>query len=398
LPDFIRPLEGELPIRICRVVTVPLTFQTLFREQIEYLSNQGFDLTLISSPAPGLDEISRLLHLNCYPVNISRKPQIGHDIASLFNLQKLFLKERFDIVHSTTPKAGLLTAISGFLARIPVRIHTFTGQVWMGMNGMSRRIVRRCDWIISHLNTHCYADSFSQRIFLANEGLVDKSRISVLGPGSVGGVDLNRFNPEVFGGERARATRRELDISETALVILFVGRLTKDKGITELIEAFRNLQKEHGNLELILIGPLEPERDPLPDQTLSEISTNNKIHSLGFSAQPEKFMGAADVFCLPSYREGFGSVVIEAGAMALPTVASRVIGLVDAVVDGETGFLVPPKNIEALSAALAQFLSTPEMRQRMGKKARQRAIREFDSHVINQLVAQEYRKLAAGIN
>jgi glycosyltransferase involved in cell wall biosynthesis len=385
-------------VKICRVVTVPLTFQTLFREQIEYLSGQGFDLTLVSSPGPALEELSRLLDLICYPVNISRKPQIGRDLVSLFTLLNLFVRKRFDIVHSTTPKAGLLTAVSSFLARIPVRIHTFTGQVWVGMKGVSRRIVRQCDWIIGHLSTHCYADSLSQRDFLIDEGLVSASKIRVLGPGSVGGVSLTRFRSEIHRGEQALRTRHELGVLEESLVILFVGRVTKDKGIVELVEAFQRLQKSQPNIELILIGPFEPDRDPLPEQTLNEINTNNKIHTVGFSTQPEKYMGAADIFCLPSYREGFGSVVIEAGAMELPTVATRVTGLVDAVVDGETGFLVPPKNIEALSTALAKLLSTPEIRYRMGKTARQRAIREFDSQVINQIVAEEYRRLVENKN
>ena len=379
-------------------MTVPLTFQTLFREQIEYISNQGFDLTLVSSPSTALEEISRLLDLKCYPVSMARKPNLGRDIVSLVTLLKIFLKERFDIVHSSTPKAGLLTAVSGFLARIPVRIHTFTGQAWVGMNGIPRKIIKQCDWIISHLNTHCYADSSSQRGFLINQRLCRTSSISVLGPGSVGGVTLKRFKPQIFGRDRMLTTLQELGISEDSLVIIFVGRLTKDKGITELIEAFRNLQKEQINLELILVGPFEPERDPLPSQTLNIIQRNSNIHVVGFTSEPERYMAVADVFCLPSYREGFGSVIIEAGAMGLPCVATRIVGIVDAVVDGETGLLVPPKNIRALQKALSSLLFDPENRDRMGKAARQRAIRHFDSIRINSLVAEEYRRLNAESN
>jgi glycosyltransferase involved in cell wall biosynthesis len=382
-------------LKICRVATVPLTFQTLFHEQMEYLSQQGFDLTLVSSPGPALEEIAETSQLRYVPVNMAREPNPRQDLIALYSLTNLFLNQRFDLVHSTTPKAGLLVALAGFLARVPIRIHTFTGQVWLSLNGFNRRLVRRCDWIISHLNTHCYADSVSQHDFLINEGLVPASKISVLGPGSVGGVNFNRFRPEIHSGQQALITRRELGVSDKALVILFVGRVRKDKGIEELVEAFLRLQKNRSNLELILIGPFEQDRDPLPDHIVNQINKNNKIHAVGFSSEPEKYMGAADVFCLPSYREGFGSVVIEAGAMELPTVACSVIGLTDAVVDGDTGFLVPPKNVEALTAALTKLLSTPEMRDQMGKKARQRAIREFDSQLINRLVAQEYRKLVA---
>jgi glycosyltransferase involved in cell wall biosynthesis len=375
-----------------------MTFQTLFHEQMEYLSQQGFDLTLVSSPGPALEEVAKTAQLRYVPVNMAREPNPRQDLASLYSLTRLFLSQRFDLVHSTTPKAGLLVALAGTLARVPIRIHTYTGQVWLSLNGFKRWLVRRCDWIISHLNTHCYADSESQRDFLINEGLVPASKISVLGPGSVGGVNFNRFCPEIYSGKQALITRRELGISDKALVILFVGRVRKDKGVEELVEAFQRLQKKQSNLELILIGPCEQDRDPLPYYTANQIDKNHKIHAVGFSLEPEKYMGAADVFCLPSYREGFGSVVIEAGAMELPTVACSVIGLTDAVVEGDTGFLVPPKNVEALTAALAKLISIPEMRDRMGKKARQRAIREFDSHLINQLVAQEYRNLAAHKN
>jgi glycosyltransferase involved in cell wall biosynthesis len=375
-----------------------MTFQTLFHEQVEYLAQQGFDLTLVSSPGPALEEVAKAAQLKYVPVDMAREINPRQDLVSLFSLTRLFLSHRFDLVHSTTPKAGLLVALAGLLARIPIRIHTYTGQVWLSLNGFTRKLVRRCDWIISHLNTRCYADSLSQRDLLINEGLVPASKISVIGPGSVGGVNFNRFRPEVHGGEQAIITRHELGISDKALVILFVGRVRKDKGVEELVEAFLRLQKKQSNLELILIGPFEQDRDPLPDQTLKHINQNKKIHAVGFSMEPEKYMGAADVFCLPSYREGFGSVVIEAGAMELPTVACSVIGLVDAVVDGETGFLVPPKNIKDLTAALAKLVATPELRHQMGIKARQRAISEFDSKRINQLVAEEYRKLIATDN
>jgi glycosyltransferase involved in cell wall biosynthesis len=248
---------------------------------------------------------------------------------------------------------------------------------------------------MGHLDTHCYADSVSQRDFLVNERLIPASRISVLGAGSISGVDLERFNPKIFGGERSATPQRELGISEQSLVILFVGRLTKDKGIRELVSAFRMLQRDQRDVELVLVGPFEPERDPLPRETLHELSHNPRIHVVGFSHEPERYMAAADVFCLPSYREGFGSVVIEAAAMGVPAVVSRVVGLVDAVVDGETGLLVPAKEVDALRGALMKMLSSPEIRHRMGCVARERAVRDFDSRIVNRLVVEEYKKLAS---
>ena len=382
-------------MRICRVVTVPITFETLYREQLTYLVHLGIDVTLVSSPGAGLEAMAKSLNMNYYPIQMARRPEPGRDLLSLLALTRLFRRKRFDIVHSSTPKAGLLTALAGAMARVPVRIHTFTGQVWVEMHGVPRNLMKLCDWIIGHLNTHCYADSTSQRDFLINEKVVAASRLSVLGAGSVSGVDLERFNPNVFGKERAAATLRELGISEQSLVILFVGRLTKGKGIRELISAFHMLQRDLKDVELILVGPFEPERNPLPRETLDELSNNPRIHVVGFSNEPEKYMAAADIFCLPSYREGFGSVIIEAAAMGLPSVASRVVGLVDAVVDGETGLLVPAKDVDALKRALVKMVSEPEIRHRMGRAARERAVRDFDSRIVNRLVVEEYKRLAA---
>jgi len=360
------------------------------------MAQQGMDVTLVSSPGPALEGTCKSLQIGYHPVVMVRKPEPRRDLVSLLALTKLFLDKRFDIVHSNAPKAGLLAALAGALARVPVRVHTFTGQVWAEMEGVSRRIMRGCDWLISHLDTHCYADSTSQRDLLVNEHLVRASRISVLGAGSLSGVNLERFDPHVSRGEGAAGLRRELGISEQSLVILFVGRLAKEKGIRELVSAFRVLQVDRKDVELILVGPsLESEWDPLSGETLKEISRNPHIHVVGFSPKPEKYMGAADVLCLPSYREGFGSAVIEAAAMGVPAVASRVVGLVDAVVDGETGVLVPAKEVEALRDALAMMLSAPEIRRRMGCAARERAVRDFDSRIVNRLVFEEYKRLAA---
>jgi glycosyltransferase involved in cell wall biosynthesis len=389
-----KPLGTSRPVRLCRIVTVPITFNTLLREQLRYLTHQGMDVTLVSSPGMGLETIAKSLNINYHSIAMARKAEPLRDLHALFALTRLLKHKRFDIVHSSTPKAGLLTALAGILARTPVRIHTFTGQVWVEMKGVSRKILRLCDWIIGHLNTQCYADSESQRDFLVKERLVKASKISVLGAGSVSGVDLKRFNPRLFGGKRTSSLLQELGIQKQSLIILFVGRLTKDKGIRELISAFLTLQGELKKIDLILVGPFEPERDPLPKETLDELSYNPRIHVVGFSEEPEKYMAAADVFCLPSYREGFGSVIVEAAAMGLPSVASRVAGLVDAVVDGETGLLVPAKDVTALKQALMKMLSAPEMRLQMGRAARRRAISDFDSRTINQLLVEEYKKLA----
>jgi len=380
-------------LRLCRVVTVPITFATLLRQQVRCIVDVGIDLTLVSSPGVELDEISCAASVRCYPVPMARKPAPQRDLRALLALTRFLCREKFDIVHSSTPKAGLLTALAGAMAQIPIRIHTYTGQAWIELRGPARWIARESDKLIGQLTTHCYADSKSQRNFLVSEQLVDPRKISVLGAGSISGVDLQRFDPTTAAWAHADI-RHRLGITETALVIIFVGRVTKDKGIVELLAAFRMLRECHEDLHLVLVGPLEPERDPLPSETLGELSTNAHIHAIGFVSRPEEYLAMSDIFCLPSYREGFGSVAIEAGAMNLPTVATRVTGLVDAVVDGETGILVPPKDAIALAQALQELIKSPDMRHHMGWAARQHAIKHFDAAIIDQAVVDEYFRLA----
>lgn len=380
------------PPRICRIVTVPITFATLLREQVRRIVEGGLDLTLVSSPSDVLPQLARESGARCHPIAMARGTSPAQDLASLAALTRFLRRERFDLVHSSTPKAGLLTAIAGLLARTPRRLHTYTGQPWVELQGAMRWAAMNADRAVARLDTHLYADSESQRQFLVARRIVPAERVRVLGAGSISGVDLRRFDPDALGEERQRV-RGELVIGRDSLVIAFVGRVTRDKGIRELIAAFRELRGEQPGLHLLLVGPEEPERDPLPAETVEEITSNPQIHSIGFSESPERYLAAADLFCLPSYREGFGSVAIEAGAMRLPSVVTRVTGLVDAVVDEHTGLVVPAKDVGALVSALRRLIAAPDLRRRMGQASRERAVRHFDADFINGLVVAEYRRL-----
>jgi glycosyltransferase involved in cell wall biosynthesis len=384
------------PVRLCRIATVPVHITMLLREQLREIIKAGLDVTVVSSPGPVLDEIAAFLGIRCYPIPMMRSPHPGRDMISLNRLIHFLRFERFDIVHSSTPKAGLLAALAGILTRVPVRIHTFTGQPWVERSGIVRLAARESDRLIARLDTHTYADSASQRNYLISEGLVKEKQISVLGAGSISGVDLQRFDLVSKPGKR-ETIRKRLGIPEASLVIVFVGRVTKDKGIVELIASMRDLWKQRSDLHLLLVGQFEPERDPLPKATLDEIVANSKIHSTGFVYDPENYMAAADIFCLPSYREGFGGVVIEAGAMHLPTVATRITGLVDAVVEGETGILVPPKDVPALVEALLTLIQAPELRQKMGAAAFRRSTTYFNASDVNKMIVDEYYRLVGTV-
>ena len=378
------------PIRLCRIVTVPLTFKALFWDQLRYLTQRGFDVTLVSSPGAELSEVARDLGVNYHAIEMARDAAPWQDLRSLVEFTQWLWSQQFDMIHSSTPKAGLIAALAGRICGIPVRVHTYTGQVWVEMTGLSRKIVKTMDVIIGRLNTYCFTDSPSQRQFLIDEGVVAADRLEVIGAGSVAGVDLVRFNPERLTKVRG-VVRQELQIDPSAVVISYLGRLRADKGINELVWAFQQLQLQSLPVELLLIGPAEFERQPVLPETREMLKTNAHIHVTGYTSAPEKYLSAADLFCFPSHREGFGTSVIEAGAMGLPTVASRIQGCVDSVVDGVTGLLVPAKDAVALAKALHELVTNADLRRQMGQASRVRATREFDAELINRLVADKYQ-------
>jgi glycosyltransferase involved in cell wall biosynthesis len=367
----------------------------MLQAQLRYIVSRGVQLTLISDAGQELETVAADVGAAAVGIPMRRDPAPRADVVSLWKLIGLFRRSSFDIVHSSTPKAGLLAAVAGTIARVPIRMHTYTGQPWVELYGIRRWFPRESDRIVSMLATQLYADSPSQRAFLIQERLVDRRKIAIVGAGSIAGVDFERFSLNKWGGKKALETRSELGISAEASVIIFVGRINRDKGIVELVAAFEKITAEFPDGHLLLVGPLESERNLLPIETLHTIKRDRRIHLVGFTAMPEKYLAAADIFCLPSYREGFGSVVVEAAAMKLPAVVTRITGLVDTVVDGVTGLLVPAKDGNGLARALKRLLDSKGLRSSLGHAGWQRALATFDSTQINEALFAEYFRLAS---
>jgi glycosyltransferase involved in cell wall biosynthesis len=376
-------------MRIVRIATIPFSILHHLDGQIRALVAAGHEVYVVTSPRKGIERIGALGVAGVVAVEIPREISPFADLAALFRLWQTLRTLAPDIVHTNTPKAGLLGALAACLCRVPVRLHTFTGQVWVERRGLVRWLGRLADRVIVGLNTRCYADGTLQRDFLVGEGIGTAHDVLVLGKGSIGGVDLKRFDIERLrpAGQELRA---RLGIPPAVKVIVFVGRVNRDKGIAELVTAFGRLR----DAALVLVGPLEPERDPLPAQTLAEIERNPAIHAVGYDAEPERYMAFADLLCLPSYREGFNTTVIEAAALGVPCVGTRIIGVSDAVVDGETGLLVPPRDAHALAEALETLLNDDRRRAMLGAAARRRVCEEFDATTFNARLIDEYAALA----
>lgn len=377
-------------IKICRISTVPFFIVTQLKSQMEYLRDMGMHVVLVSSEGPEWSKIKAEQGLSVKIINISRSIDPWQDFVALIRLTMFFFRHRFDIVHSTTPKAGLLTALAAFISGTSIRFHTFTGQRWVTLKGFMKWSSRMADKLIGILNTKCYADSSSQAQFLVDEGIISSRKIAVISQGSLAGVDMNRFNPARWPLSMKHQIRQNLSIALSSKIIIFVGRISPDKGIAELISAFHELLSMNYDVDLLLVGPHDQECGGVSSLNLNSARQCSRIHYIGYTECPEKYLAISDIFCLPSYREGFGTVVIEAAAMGIPTVGTTIYGLIDAVVDGETGILVPPKNDRVLMEALKRLLDHPDELETMGKAARQGCFQHFDANKVNEKVAEEY--------
>ncbi|BCO29313.1 D-inositol-3-phosphate glycosyltransferase [Rhodoferax lithotrophicus] len=386
-------------IRIARISTVPFFVVAQLKHQLVELGLQGAQVTVIASDEPEMSLLRGLTGVRCMPIDIPRSISPWRDFKGLIHLYRFFMREHTQIAHSTTPKAGLLTALAAFLAGVPVRLHTFTGQPWATMHGLKRWLARTSDKLIGLLNTRCYTDSASQRQYLISQNIVKENKLFVIGTGSLAGVDTQRFDRKRFSSIQCAMLRKELDIPVSAPVVLFVGRITVDKGVHELIQAYAKIKTTGSDAHLVFVGRFDTESGVEGAILPRDIECLPDSHIVGYTDCPEKYFAIANILCLPSYREGFGTVVIEAASMGVPTVGTRIYGLTDAVEDGQTGLLVEPRDADKLADSLLNLLNDTSLRIMMGKAAMQRALALFDAQKVNLLVVNEYLALlrSAGI-
>ncbi|WP_319245354.1 glycosyltransferase family 4 protein [uncultured Propionivibrio sp.] len=321
---------------------------------------------------PLAEEVARAVRVR--HIDIARKISPWQDLHALFQLLRCFREIRPATVHSLTPKAGLLAMLAGWLTGVPLRFHTFTGQVWATRTGFGRSLLKGIDRLITLCASQVFADSASQCRFLEEEAVVRRGGISVLGQGSVAGVDLARFRPDPVA--RA-ALRAETGVADVEPVFLFVGRLVRDKGVFDLVEAFAALSVKHEQWELWVVGPDEEGLQAALQADGERLGA--RIRWFGPTLVPERYMAAADVFVLPSYREGFGSVIIEAAACGIPSIAYRIDGVIDAIVDGHTGLFVDKGNVQGISDAMNRLGAEISTRKTLGEAAHLRASNKFSS-------------------
>lgn len=371
---------------ICFVVAVPITAQAFLCDHIKVLS-RDYDIYLAGNINSNV-EVEGLSIVGWHHVDIERGISLIKDLKAVFQLRRYFSNMRFDAVHSVTPKAGLVTALAGVLAGIEHRTHIFTGQVWCTRSGLIRFILKTMDIILVRLDNHFLVDGKSQRSFLIEEGVLHEGQAEVFGFGSISGVNSIRFTPDM---ESRISVRSEVGIKEDTICFIFLGRLNRDKGIDELYRAFDRLAGEVQNVFLLLVG-YDEEGYVDKVTTFKNIVVGTNFYYYGRVPAPEKVLNAGDVFVLPTYREGFGTSIIEAASVGIPCISTDAYGVKDAYIDGETGLCFPVGDVNALYECMKKMYNNPDMIKQMGKMSRVRALRDFNGADLTKCWVDFYHK------
>jgi glycosyltransferase involved in cell wall biosynthesis len=375
--------------KIAIVVSSPMMVNFFLISQLNHLV-ENFEVTLITGPPDnnvGLQKENLNKKIQIIQIDMKRKMSIFSDLFAFFRLILIFYKYKFNIVHSVSPKSGLLAQLSAFFAGVKIRIHTFTGQVWSNKKGVIYYLLKLIDLLIVKVSSNILVDSYSQRAFLMNENILNHDNSRVLLNGSISGINEMRFSPSRNVYE---SFRKEKGLSKNSKIILFIGRLTKDKGIIDLLDSFKMTFDDSKDCYLLLVGPDE---DNIKQKYLNDESINSRIYYFKYTDRPEYFMQVSDILCLPSLREGFGNVVLEAALCGVPAVVSDIYGLKDVVEQDVTASIFKLGDKNALSNTLAKLISSDEKRLKMGIEAQKRAEYLFSSNPINDSLVQYYLEL-----
>ncbi len=369
--------------KIIRAVTGPQSLG-FCREVMIKMRRMGYDMVAVTSPGPELDELRDVDGFHCVAVPMERHISIVRDLKSLIKMIRVFRKEKPQVVHSMTPKAGMICMVAAWLTYVPVRIHTFTGLVWPTATGMKRKLLMMTDWLTCACATHVIPEGQGVLNDLKNGGITKKP-MRVLGYGNVMGVDMERFSPDRF------SVKKDAGV----FTFVFVGRIVGDKGINELVEAFVRLHDVHKNTRLVLVGNYEHNLDPVSDITRELIDTNKGIEACGpkYGDDLLQMYVNADCFVMPSYREGFPNTVLEAGAMGLPSIVTDINGSREIIENEKNGLIVPSKNADALYAAMERMLTCVDAREMMRRNARVMIQSRFEKKFVQACQVKFYKEV-----
>lgn len=383
-------MKASAKPKLIRTSTIAMSLDFLLKGQLAFL-NKEYDVVAVSGQDKHLEKVGQREEVRTVAVTIQRNISPLQDLLSLWNLFWLFKKEKPQMAHSITPKAGLLTMIAAKYAGVPVRVHTFTGLIFPTKTGFLQKVLIFMDKVLCYHATHIYPEGQGVKNDLIRYNITDKP-LKVIANGNVNGIDTHFFSKEQVSLHEQEALKRVLGINESDFVFLFVGRLVGDKGINELVSTFSNIK--HQTLKLLLVGPLETELDPLLIKTLEEIENNKNIISVGFQSDIRPYLAISHCLVFPSYREGFPNVVLQAGAMGLPSIVTNINGSNEIIINGQNGVIVPVKNTNALQEAMLKMMCDLDFYSELQSNARALIVSRYEQKVVWEALLEEYKNIS----
>ena len=391
--------------KLLRLTTVPLSLNVLIKGQLRYM-RKYFEVKAISSgPSCDLDLVRKNEGVEVYEVAMSRKITPFKDLVALYKLISLFRKEKPTLVHTHTPKAGILGMLAAKITNVPIRLHTVAGMPLMEAKGIKRKFLEAVEKTTYVCATKVYPNSKGLEKFILENIYVKKEKVKVIANGSSNGIDTSHFNPDKYTQKQNQALREQLGIQEQDFVFIFVGRLVGDKGINELVRAFTAINEQSlvtsyslpvTNSKLLLVGPFENELDPLHKETLVTIDQNPNIIAVGFQEDVRPYYAISNALAFPSYREGFPNVVMQAGAMGLPSIVSDINGCNEIIEEGINGLFIPPKDSMALQNAMISLLEDKNVYKNLKNNARQMITSRYEQKLVWEALLSEYQDLLVG--
>jgi glycosyltransferase involved in cell wall biosynthesis len=379
-------------MKLIRITTVPLSLDKLLEGQLHFMRSH-FEVIAVSSEKDYLEKIGEKEQVATFHLEMTRKITPLKDLWAVYKLYLFLKKEKPQLVHTHTPKAGIIGMLASKLANVPHRLHTVAGLPLLETKGVKRKVLDLVEQLTYACATKVYPNSNGLLQFILSANYCNSSKLKVLANGSSNGIDTTYFDRSHFSEEMVSDLRHKLEISKEDFVFIFVGRLVKDKGINELVTAFSELSKEKKKIKLLLVGPFEPDLDPIPTATLHEIKTNSSIINVGYQNDVRPYFAISNGLVFPSYREGFPNVVMQAGAMQIPAIVSNINGCNEIIQQGVNGLLISPKKIPPLKEAMRLIIEDTILYKKLEYYARPSITSRFEQKVVWDAILKEYEGL-----
>ncbi len=355
--------------------------------------NSFFEVTAVSSEKQRLEEFGKEQGVHTFYVDLTRKITPLKDLKAVLKLYRYLKKVKPSIVHTHTPKAGIVGMLASKLAGVPIRMHTVAGLPLMESSGVKRTVLSTVEKLTYYCATSVYSNSRGLKQFIIKEKLTSKNKLKILGNGSSNGINTTHFSTTQVSDSKKNQLRIDLNITKNDFVFVFVGRLVGDKGINELVQAFTKVYKNHTNSKLLLVGPLETDLDPLLPNILNQINQNIPIIYLGYQHDVRPYFAVSDVLLFPSYREGFPNVVLQAGAMGLPSIVSNINGCNEIITSDVNGVIIPVKDIQAIYKAMKKLIKDQSYYDKIQQQSRPMIVEKYEQSEFWNVLLEEYHYL-----